>query len=142
MTARFAVVVSAILLTGGVGAGEDKKDDKGRLQGEWTVVSAEFSGQKRDAGAIKRLKPLVIKGDEWTAPSGGTFAFKIDPTKKPKQLDLYRQLGGKEMVWRGIYKIEGDALTFCRSAGPDGERPTEFKGGKGVALLVFKRAGK
>lgn len=140
MIARF-VVASIVLMVGGFCAGDDKKDDKDQLQGEWVVVSAEVAG--KEAEGLKGKK-LVVKGDGWTPPSGGTlkFKFKIDATKKPKQLDLMADLDGNERTWPGIFKIDGDTFTFCRSAGPGGERPTEFKGGEGVGLIVFKRAEK
>jgi uncharacterized protein (TIGR03067 family) len=113
------------------------------------MVSAEFPLTKWDADAIKKAKPLIIEGDKWRAYSGGTFTFKIDPTKNPKQLDLYVTDTGVA-TYPGIYKIEGDTLTICRwdvsQGARDGDgvrkRPTEFKAGKGVALLQFKRSGK
>ena len=46
------------------------------------------------------------------------------------------------MTWRGIYTLEGDRLTFCRSRVPGGERPTAFTAGPGVVLIVYKRSGK
>jgi uncharacterized protein (TIGR03067 family) len=139
MTARLLVVVFVIQLASGVNAGgdkkDDKKDDKDALQGEWTVVSMEASGK-----AIEPKGNLVIKGSDWTAPNGGKLTFKIDSTKSPKQLDL---AGPKKAAeWQGIYKIEGDKLTFCRPLVAGGERPTEFKGGDGIVLMECKRAGK
>jgi uncharacterized protein (TIGR03067 family) len=142
MTARYVLVVSVILLAGGICEGDDKKDgkeDKDKLQGEWAVVSIGVSGMNTED--VKGLK-LVVKGDEWTAPSGGMFKFKIDATRNPKHLDLMSEKGGKESTWAGIYKIEGDTLTFCRCKGAGGERPTEFKGGSATFLLVCKRTGK
>ena len=140
MITRF-VTASVVLLAAGFCAADDKKDDKDQLQGEWVVVSAEVGG--KTAENLKDKK-LVVKGDEWTPPSGGElkFKFKLDAAKSPKQLDLTADLDGNEQTWPGIYKIEGDTFTFCRSAGPGGERPKEFKGGEGVGLLVFKRAEK
>jgi uncharacterized protein (TIGR03067 family) len=136
MIARYVVMVSAILvLAGGSSAGDKKNDDQKQLQGKWKVLSSEISGKKIKGGE----RFLVIKGNEWTAPVGAMFTFKIDPTKKPKELDLLGRNGG---TWRGIYKIEGDSLTFCRSHGSGGERPKEFKGGEGVVLFVYKRAEK
>jgi uncharacterized protein (TIGR03067 family) len=140
MTAR-VVVLFVLLSLGGYCAGGDKKNDtksdQDLLQGEWTVVSIEMSGKNR--ANVTNMK-LVIKGDDWTPPQGMLrFTFKLDTTKSPKWLTLATEKG-KE--WQGIYKIEADTFTFCRSAGSGGERPTEFKGGPGVFLMVCKRAGK
>ena len=138
MIARF--VMAAALLTTVMSTADDKKDekksDKDLLQGEWVVVSVEFFGKKIEG---EKDRKVVVKGDEWTAPTGGLFKFKLDETKKPKQLDL---TGGKAPVgatWQGIYQIEGDTLTFCRSQGTSGERPKEFKAAEGVFLMVCKR---
>jgi uncharacterized protein (TIGR03067 family) len=134
------MVASVVLMVGGFCAGDDKKDDKDQLQGEWVVVSAERSGTKLDPMGRK----LVVKGDEWAPPGSQKlkFKFKLDAAENPKQLDLVADQGGIEQTWPGIYKIEGDTFTFCRSGRPGGERPTEFKGGTGVFLMICKRAEK
>jgi uncharacterized protein (TIGR03067 family) len=138
MIARSVVMISAILLlAGGVSAGGNQKDDKDVLQGAWAIVSQEVSGIKATEDAVKLRKPLVVKGDTWTRPSGEQLTFKIDPAKNPKELDVIQS--GTGATWRGIYKIEGDTLTVCRSQGANLDRPKEFKGGKGVALMVYKR---
>src|SRR5262249_8446609 len=124
MIARF-VVASVVLMVGGFSAGggkeDGKKDDKGQLQGERGIGSAELPGKKAEGLTDKKL---IVKGDEWIPPSAGPlkFKFKLDAAKNPKQLDLMADLGGNEQTWPGIYKIEGDTFTFCRSAGPGGER--------------------
>ena len=142
MIARCAVIVAAFVVLGsGLSAVDGKENDKDKLQGEWALVSAEFPSGKWDANQIKAEKPLMIKGNEWTS-SGFKFIFKIDPTKSPKQLDLQGEKNGKVNTLQGIYKIDGDTLTFCRSLKPGGARPTEFKAGDEVALLQFKRLGK
>jgi uncharacterized protein (TIGR03067 family) len=135
------MVTSVVLLVGGLCAGDDKKDDKDQLQGEWVIVSAERSGTKFENLMGKKL---VVKGDEWTPPGGQKlkFKFKLDAAKNPKQLDLMADEGGIEQTWPGIYTIEGDTVTFCRSGRPGGDRPTEFKGGMGVFLMICKRAEK
>jgi uncharacterized protein (TIGR03067 family) len=97
----------------------------------------ELSGKAMEAEGT-----LVIKGSDWTAPSGLQLTFKIDSTKNPKHLDLTPTKKGATSGWQGIYKIEGDKLTFCRPQATGGERPTEFKGGDGIFLMECKRAGK
>jgi len=49
---------------------------------------------------------------------------------------------GNAQTWKGIYKLDGDTLTFCRPQASGGERPKEFKSTPGVVLIVYKRAGK
>jgi uncharacterized protein (TIGR03067 family) len=142
MITRFVTATVFLLATGfcaGDDKKDDKKDDKDRLQGEWVVVSAELNGEKFER--VKDRK-LVVKGDEWTAPSGGKFTFTLDTAKSPKRLDLKAGTDGQEQTWPGIYKLEGDTFTLCRSRGPGGERPKEFKGGEGIFLMVCKRADK
>jgi uncharacterized protein (TIGR03067 family) len=142
---RLSVMTTVALLFGGFCIGDDKKDekkdDKDLLQGEWVVVSTELNGVEVGRGKERKL---AVKGDEWTAPSNnGVFKFKIDATKNPKQLDLIRTSPtGTENTWHGIFKIEGDTLTFCRSHGAGGERPKEFKAAEGNFLMICTRAAK
>jgi hypothetical protein len=42
---------------------------------------------------------------------------------------------------KGIYQLDGDTLTVCRSVRPTDDRPKEFKAGD-VLLAVYRRKGK
>jgi uncharacterized protein (TIGR03067 family) len=137
MMARFVLASVVALLVAGFCSADDKKDGKDQLQGEWFVLVAEVGGKKDEN---LRGKKLVVKGDEWTLPAGGTRKFKIDATKNPKQVDLRADVDGKEQAWQGIYKIEWEILTLCQSADPGGKRPAEFKGGEGVSFMVLGRS--
>jgi len=108
------------------------KNDMVLLQGEWMVVSIE-APKNVTPSPDRRLK---VNSNEWVF-SHGKFDFKIDATKSPKQIDLMKEPG---KVWPGIFKIEGDTLTLCRSHGAGGERPTAFAGGPGIMLYVYKRS--
>src|SRR5262245_52663542 len=136
---------SVLFLIGAGEAAKDAKKELEKLQGEWEVVSMDFLRNNfllnmRDDETITRKTPLVIKGNVWTPPmTTCTLTVKIDPTKDPKELDLLGDIDGTEVIWRGIYKIEGETLIFCRAHIANDERPKEFKAGEGVCLFVFKR---
>jgi uncharacterized protein (TIGR03067 family) len=138
MFTRAILPFSVVFLIAGGEPTKDAEKESEKLQGEWKVVSMDLLGKELDADTIKKLKPLVVKGNKWTAPTGEKLSFKVDPTKKPKELDVVFN----ERTFRGIYKLEGDTLTFCRPASASAERPKEFKPGDKVALFVYKRSGK
>jgi uncharacterized protein (TIGR03067 family) len=68
------------------------------------------------------------------------LTIKLDSAKKPQQIDLTPLAGPNEgKTALGIYTIEGDALKICAAEGGVVERPTEFKVGKEVGIITFKR---
>jgi uncharacterized protein (TIGR03067 family) len=131
-----------VLIATGV-SGEEAKKELDQLQGEWTMHSRETNG-KPSANTVWKL---TIKGDQWTVtrPNGGVAALeatiKLDPSKKPKEIDLIAKKGSSMI---GIYKLEGDTLTFCRPGpSPNAERPKEFKTADSPnEIIVWKRAEK
>jgi uncharacterized protein (TIGR03067 family) len=144
MVTRLIIVMFMLALASGPTWGDEKKpvkEELKKLQGEWVMVSVE-PATKKDGEQSQRV---VVTGDEWkTTRTPRAFTVRVDNSKSPKHLDLVSDNKGKERTWRGIYKIEGDKLTFCRAnaAGTGVQRPTEFKAGPGVELMVFKRAEK
>jgi uncharacterized protein (TIGR03067 family) len=93
--------------------------------------------------------PLEIRrvaGDTVTVTLDGQLflhaVFTLDPGMTPKFID-YDVIGGPMQGTRisGIYKPEGDRLTFCLD-GPGGDRPTEFvapEGEQGSCTVWEKR---
>jgi uncharacterized protein (TIGR03067 family) len=121
-------------------------EDKDRLQGTWKAVKMESQGREATEDEVKK-GTMVIKGDKLTTvrPDGFTAESQItiDPTQRPKTIDLVPQDGPdteKGKTFRGIYKLDGDTLTLCMN-GPDMERPQEFKteAGSQVMLMTLKR---
>jgi uncharacterized protein (TIGR03067 family) len=91
-------------------------------------------------------KKLVVKGGVWN--EGGKrplvgddnkYKMTLDAAKTPKHLDLTINRGGNDETRRGIYRFEGETMTFCYSTG---ERPTEFRSASDVVLVVFRRTEK
>jgi uncharacterized protein (TIGR03067 family) len=124
--------------------GADKKELE-KFQGRWLFVSSMVDGQAAPAAEIKD-RGLVIKGEKaiftYQGKAVGTVAMKLDPSKRPAQIDLtYADGPLKGMTDKRIYKFEGHTLTFCyRGLGK--ARPTAFasKPGSGLFLEVLKRA--
>jgi uncharacterized protein (TIGR03067 family) len=146
MIARIVVLLATgLLLAAEPPAKEDaEKKDLDQLQGDWTMVAMEFRGDKAGEEQVKNNK-LTIKGDKWTvtiADRETKATFKIDPSKDPKTLDLTITINDVITRSKGIYKLDGDTFTLCRTTG-DVERPKEFKtANTGAGLVVWKRVSK
>jgi uncharacterized protein (TIGR03067 family) len=151
MTMRCCILfVSLLLVAGQSTQNEDGKKDRERIQGEWAVVSWEWKGFSMDKEKAKQSN-MVIKDDAWQPTVDGKKAIKLtvklDPSKTPKEIDLtltekFGSVAPPDFTMKGIYKIEGDTLTVCRTMKPDVERPNEFKVGDNCVLIVLKRAEK
>ena len=120
----------------------DDTKDASNIQGTWIIESAMADGKEDNE----------IKGDRMTFKDGivtvktkekdekGTY--KIDPSQKPKTIDVKED--GKDKVYQGIYKLEGDKLTICIPEQAGNKRPTEFtaKEGSKQMILQLKREKK
>jgi uncharacterized protein (TIGR03067 family) len=146
---RHLVLVAVVLLAfAGLTSAGDSKKDLALLQGNWTVESIKESDGKGPPDDVVKTFLVVIKDDIFTlTDKSGTLAalkMKLDPTKKPKTIDLTHQEGpDKGKTEPGIYKIEGDTLTFAVND-PGMERPTAFetKAKTKISVLVMKKAKK
>jgi len=137
--------VSAGLFTAGYQKFEARADDtsaaaeKGKLEGSWEVVSAQFSGKEaegKEADEIKQHK-FVFKGDTVTAKYEVKYA--VDPGKKPKEITLEINDGPEQErgTWKGIYELKGDELTICVGM-PNTERPHKFETKEGELSMLMK----
>jgi uncharacterized protein (TIGR03067 family) len=144
MQLRLLVLLTVGLSVAAAPKEDAAKADRDKIQGVWTVVSLELRGNEAPADDTKDFK-LEFKGDKVFFTAGkvnheGTF--KLDPTTKPKGIDIIPSDGpekGKTQL--GIYLFEGDTLKIC-GADADKERPKEFttKKGSGQMVVVLKRA--
>jgi uncharacterized protein (TIGR03067 family) len=118
------------------------KKELDQLQGTWQMVSHEVNGKPDDTlkGTVR-----VVEGDKFTIKKGDKVlrvgTMKLDPTKKPKWIDISFTEGPEKGKARlGIYVLDGDMQKICYGD-LDKERPAEFgsKPGTGHRLVVFKR---
>ena len=148
MRSLFAIAVGLVVgLSAGLAApGKEKedKDDLKKLEGNWTVTSWKQSGGELEQEQLDTAK-WTVKGDKyWFELSGvgeeGTI--KVDSSKKTPTIDLTITEGndkGKEQP--GIYKVDGDTITFCFARPGEKDRPTDFKSTEddGFILIVMKK---
>jgi RNA polymerase sigma factor (sigma-70 family) len=113
------------------------KKDKDALQGDWTVVEAKLIGNNNaeDKDQVKG-KTFVFKGDKLIAR--GESAYTIDPSKKPKEIEIVPADGPeseKGKTFRGIYELKGDELKITFN-GPDQPRPKAFDDIGSMAMVL------
>jgi uncharacterized protein (TIGR03067 family) len=140
------LAVAAVALSGPLGRAEDAKDDLKVLAGKWKLVAGERGGEAIPEGDVPAGTVTFDKDGRVTASvadyeSEGTI--KLDPTKKPKTMDITHTKGpDKDKQQFGIYKLEKDKLTICvaHPGKPVEDRPTGFttKDSDHV-LFVFER---
>src|SRR5438034_6834648 len=117
--------------------------DYAKLEGTWRIVSLEVDGVKIPEETIKDSR-LIIKGKEFTMKEPiATYRgnFIIDPSKKPKTIDIkFTEGPEKGNTSLGIYELNDGELKLCLTITAK-DRPKEFaaKPNSGHGLEVLKR---
>jgi uncharacterized protein (TIGR03067 family) len=121
-----------LLAAGGLGAADPKKTDKDKIQGLWKLVQELKDDKEYDINETSfDFFHLRFKGDKVTVElkdSKEEATYKLDPSKKPRRIDLKPTTGeykGKTLL--GIYELDGDKLKLYAANEPGDDRPTEFK---------------
>jgi uncharacterized protein (TIGR03067 family) len=104
----------------------------------------ESEGEQWDKKEIEdKIATMVFNGDKITVGKRSPVTFKLDPTKKPKWIDIH---DGAPDSTPGIYLLEDGKLKLCVASGKKGgkpaERPTEFKTTPKalITLMILERA--
>src|SRR5947209_2420281 len=82
------LLVVCPLLTAAEPPKDEVAKDLEKLQGTWKVVSLEWDGRKATDKMVRAEDPWVIKGDKFVNAQSGGSSFKLDPSKKPKAIDI------------------------------------------------------
>jgi uncharacterized protein (TIGR03067 family) len=114
--------------------------DQEVFQGTWKIIAFTQGGNKKSDDEIAMVK-VIIKGDSISLDFDGQDevkhgTFKLDSSKKPKQIDIMTDAGQKI---EGIYELAGDTFKICGKEG--GPRPTVYKSeaGSDTVLIELKR---
>jgi len=136
------------LLAAGDARDEAIKKDRKTYAGTWQVISLEADGNTAAEEDARKITVINEEDGKWAIEVDGSVVARgtseIDPTKKPKTVDLTVTEGensGKTAL--GIYEFGDDTRKVCL-AQPGQERPTEFAApaGSGHILAVLKRQKK
>lgn len=140
-------LAAAVLFAGlvGVATAQDADKELKKLEGDYKVKALAKAGNDAPAEVMDAIKGVAIKGDKLIIKieSQDKIArIKLDPSKKPAQLDVTPVEGPKkDKTFLGVYKMEKGELTIVFSEG--GERPKDFKGdGDKDMKLVLTRQEK
>jgi uncharacterized protein (TIGR03067 family) len=109
------------------------------------AVSGEADGQPLPAESVTAAQ-RVARGGVTTVTIGGqvfrTTRYTVDPATAPEAIGYVMTDGlteGKTQL--RVYEQGGGTVTFCFAA-PDQARPTDFKGGRGRVVSVWKRTAR
>ena len=129
---------------------EDAKDeaikkDRKQIEGTWKIVTLELDGNKSTGDDINKLTVVNGADGSWILNNDGAESSQgtstIDPTKKPKTIDLTPTVGDdKGQQYLGIYELGENTRKLCFAlAGKP--RPTEFSSppGSDRFLVTFER---
>jgi uncharacterized protein (TIGR03067 family) len=142
------VLVAGLVLGAGPAQEDDAKKDHDALQGTWKVISAESDGRpfgelmgetmtfEKDSFVIKDKDGVIIKG-----------TFTIDPSKRPKAMDLRmadKKVEGQFRDAKAIYELTKGGLKCCWGEAGKDNRPKEFatKEGSNSTLFTMEREKK
>ena len=119
-------------------AKSDDPKDSDAIQGTWLASTAELGGKPFPEEVRKTIK-LTVKDGKYTVMVGKTpdqGTTKLDPTTKPKALDITGTEGpNKGKTYQAIYELDGDTLKVCYDLSGKG-RPAEFKTAEGTQLFL------
>ena len=139
-------LIVALAVVVGAPATKDKpKNESPSLVGEWVPTKAVRGGKLDNAPPGTRMifkadgKALFKDGNRDKIEEG---AYKIDPKKKPAEIDIFPPATEKDVNVVGIYKFEKGKLILCLAMG--GSRPKKFASpdGSQIMLITLERAKK
>jgi uncharacterized protein (TIGR03067 family) len=141
------VTFASLIVADQSGVGSEKeaavKEEMKHLQGNWTVISIEVNGTKVPEDKIGG-RNAAFKDGKYVIHDF-QLSVKIDPTKKPKTIDMDGKDGnGKPLSMIGIYDLAGDALKICFAKPGTKERPAQFetRPNTGESLIIYRRSPK
>ena len=133
------IASAACLFLASVALAAEPEGDLKALQGTWSITDAMLAGRDH-IDDFKEMK-LKVNGDKYEVGFGMVWekgTVKLDPTKKPKQIDLTTDKKGafKGHTLPGIYELKDDTIVLCLEAEKT-DRPTKFEAPEKTRIMLF-----
>src|SRR5262249_24121510 len=129
-----------VLTTETVRSGDKKEQEK--LEGTWSLVKITGGKSKNKDKEAK----LTFKGNKHAIKKEGDKAeeatYSVDPTKKPKEMNLHVEKDGEKLTLKAIYELDGGTLKICLFEGHKKameDRPKELVANEETIVAVLKR---
>jgi len=118
-----------------------------KLQGTWFLVKLEsrrldkaIEGDGTERFVFAGTTVTILKGEE-KEESG---SFRLDPTKRPPEIDFTYEDGKEKETRLGIYELRQNALKICIAKDPDPKsktlpRPKSFQRNRSNFIYYLKR---
>jgi uncharacterized protein (TIGR03067 family) len=141
-----SVIVVTVMLALPVAAQNAQKSDLDLMQGKWDVIRAVDNGESLPGEVLSRIKVTITQETMQVEVEGEkeAIAFKIDPSKKPKIIDLSPATGTRKgKTFPGIYQVTETDLKICGNENEmNSDRPKDFNAdkGSGHSALFLRRA--
>src|SRR5262245_3232187 len=119
---RYGFGVAVLLAVAAVARPQDEaaKKDLKAMEGTWTATLHEADGKATSKEEAEKVRAkLVVKDGKYTVyfnkegaeKEVGRGTIKLDPAKKPKEIDVTVEAGpNKDKVMQGIYEIKADEM--------------------------------
>jgi uncharacterized protein (TIGR03067 family) len=139
----FACAALMLAATWSAAADDDAAKAAKKIEGTYEVQSATRGGKPDPKG--DGVKAFVIKDGKITiqikdADKEMVATFKLDPSKKPAEIDLVPEDAGGNVTIKGIYQTKdtdkGLELTIAFPHGESDTRPKDFKGAGDDEIVV------
>ena len=141
MWPRISLVLLACLLIAPRSAFSGDAKEREKLEGRWRWVKPSGTDNKNKgaAGILFKGETITFLGTAGKGTAKGTYT--VEPTKKPKTLDIILEQDGKKTTTLAIYELKDDTLRICHFLGKRAvtERPKEFVADKETVLGILKR---
>jgi uncharacterized protein (TIGR03067 family) len=121
------------------------------LQGVWECLSMQTGLEKSRSGPTLTFRKMefemagaIFLQNKIDAQSN-VFSFVLDPSKNPKQIDIWNAKSKKSAPYLGIYQIESKELKLCIAAYSNAPRPKVFSAdakvnaNRVVSYMIFSK---